>query len=62
MNDIFEVMKHCADDGGCCSATCGAGVSISYSSIVCNFGITLDDRLTFDDHINDVCSRVHYSL
>jgi hypothetical protein len=40
-----------------------AGVSIiSYSSIVCNFGITLNDRLTFDDHINDVCSRVHYSL
>jgi hypothetical protein len=25
-------------------------------------GMTLNDRLTFDDYINDLCSKVHYSL
>jgi hypothetical protein len=39
-----------------------AGVTIPYSSKVCDLGMTLNDRLTFDDHINDLCSRVHYSL
>jgi hypothetical protein len=24
--------------------------------------MTLNDRLTLDDHINDLCSRVYYSL
>jgi hypothetical protein len=39
-----------------------AGVTIPYSSNVCDLGMTTNDRLTFDDHINDLCSRVHYSL
>jgi hypothetical protein len=39
-----------------------AGVTLSYSSKVCDLGMTLNNRLTFDDHINDLCSRVHYSL
>jgi hypothetical protein len=39
-----------------------AGVTILYSSKVCDLGMTLNDRLTFDDHLNDLCSRVHYSL
>jgi hypothetical protein len=39
-----------------------AGVTIPYSSKVWDLGMTLSDRLTSDDHINDLCSRVHYSL
>jgi hypothetical protein len=39
-----------------------AGVTIPYSSKFCDLGMTLNDRLTFVDHINDLCSRVHYSL
>jgi hypothetical protein len=39
-----------------------AGVTIPYLSKVCDLGMTLSDRLTFDDHINDLCSRVHYSM
>jgi hypothetical protein len=38
------------------------GVTIPYSIIVCDLGMTLNYRLTFDDHINVLCSRVHYSL
>jgi hypothetical protein len=37
-----------------------AGVTIPYSSKVCDLGMTLNDRLKFDDHINDFCSRVYY--
>jgi hypothetical protein len=50
--------------GGCCSAlVVVAGVTIiSYSSKVCDLEMTLNDRLTFDDHINHLCSKVHYSL
>jgi hypothetical protein len=39
-----------------------AGVTIPYSSKVCDLGMTLNDRQMFDDHINDLCSRVHYRL
>jgi hypothetical protein len=39
-----------------------AGVKIPYSSKFCDLGMILNDRLTFDDHINDLCSKVHYSL
>jgi hypothetical protein len=39
-----------------------ADVTIPYSSKVFDLGMTLNDRLTLDDHINDLCSRVHYSL
>jgi hypothetical protein len=39
-----------------------AGVTIPYSSKFCDLRMTLNGRLTFDDHINDLCSRVHYSL
>jgi hypothetical protein len=41
-----------------------AGVTIPYSGKVCDLGMTLNDRLTVDDHINinDLYSRVHYSL
>jgi hypothetical protein len=39
-----------------------AGVAISYLSKISDLGMTLNDRLTFDDHINDLCSKVHYSL
>jgi hypothetical protein len=39
-----------------------AGVTIPYSSKSCDLGMTLNDRLTFDDHINHLCSKVHYSL
>jgi hypothetical protein len=50
--------------GGCCSAlVVVVGVTIiPYSSKVCDLEMTLNDRLTFDDHINDLCSKVHYSL
>jgi hypothetical protein len=37
-----------------------AGVTISYLSKISDLGMTLNDRLTFDDHINDLSSRVHY--
>jgi hypothetical protein len=37
-------------------------VTIPYPSKVCDFEMTSNDRLTFDDHINDLGSRVHYSL
>jgi hypothetical protein len=39
-----------------------AGVTIPYSSKVCDLKMTLNDRLTFDDHRNDLCSKVYYSL
>jgi hypothetical protein len=39
-----------------------AGVTIPYSNKVCDLVMTLNDRLTFDDHMIDLCSRVHYSL
>jgi hypothetical protein len=39
-----------------------AGMTIPYSSKVCDLEMTLNDRLKFDEHINDLCSRVHYSL
>jgi hypothetical protein len=34
------------------------GVTIPYSSKVCDLGMTLSDRVTFDDHINDQCSTL----
>jgi hypothetical protein len=39
-----------------------AGVTIPYSSEICDLGMTLNDRVTFDDHLNDLCSREHYNL
>jgi hypothetical protein len=39
-----------------------SGVTIPYSSKVRDKGMTLNDSLTFDDHINDLCSRVNYIL
>jgi hypothetical protein len=39
-----------------------SGVTIPISSKVSDLGMTLNDRLMFDDHINDLCSKVHYSL
>jgi hypothetical protein len=32
-----------------------AGVIVPYSSKLCDLGMTLYDKLTFDDHINDLC-------
>jgi hypothetical protein len=29
-----------------------AGVTIPYSSEICDLGMTLNDRVTFDDHLN----------
>jgi hypothetical protein len=40
-----------------------AGVTILYSSKVCDLGMILNDRLTFDDHINDLwCVPLSTSL
>jgi hypothetical protein len=39
-----------------------AGVTIPYLSKNSDFGMTLNNRLMFDGHINDLCSRVHYTL
>jgi hypothetical protein len=41
---------------------CRSWAAFPYSSKVCGLGMTLNGRLPFDDHINDQCSRVHYSL
>jgi hypothetical protein len=37
-----------------------AGVTILYSSKVCDLGMILNDRLTFDDHINDLWCATEY--